>query len=588
MAADPADRNALFQAEAARVYRYAPDRSVVYAPSKRTIVLACHPAVEQVLALCAHPRPFAEHVQAVRVAGLVDSVDASRMVLDTLAAADLLRVLPSPVGKLPTRLQARIRHEVTLVGIVTADRPFHLRRCLRSLVAHCRRYSVRPDVIVVDGSKSNAARDANRQSLRSVRDGLGSARYVGRRAIRALRDAMVRAGAPADLVRFAIASGSAGANRNVLSLLTAGRPVVHLDDDVLCEVWTDSRCGKELVVADGVPWRERHFASREDARDATTDVDASLFELHGSLLGQTFDEIAQERPGRPERRLPATSLLDARARSAVRLTFLGVAGDAGVSCPWQSLMTGARRERVTGWSPRDLALALHSREVIRIAPSYVVTRRPWCMGYCMGVAGEGTLPPFSPVGRNEDGIFGATLGFIDSSALFGHLPFGVVHDSPRSAAFPRRRVPLSLERTRVADLLLAASAFAGQTAVPAEPAVRLRHLGRTIRHITELSIPAFSGVLTDLILRQKTSELATISSAASGPEGKDDTGWADIVFAYREAFAHQARRRKFFVPRELAGGSLPEGLARTKRFLEHYGHLLESWPALVRSASRAG
>ena len=77
--------------------------------------------------------------------------------------------------------------------------------------------------------------------------------------------------------------------------------------------------------------------------------------------------------------------------------------------------------------------AFRCREVVRAVRRPTVADSPFCMTPCFGFDNRFILPPFFPVQRNSDGIFGLMLHRCGTGSRTGFLPYVVVHepDSPR-------------------------------------------------------------------------------------------------------------------------------------------------------------
>jgi acyl carrier protein len=133
--------------------------------------------------------------------------------------------------------------EITTVAIPTRNRPGSLRECLVSFLENSRRYARTNEFVIVDDSPDLEARANCRQMLKSLRCeyGLGIL-YAGiQEKIQFARRLIAVGGFRRDIVEFALfdserVSYALGANRNAISLHTAGEALLSTDDDTRCRV----------------------------------------------------------------------------------------------------------------------------------------------------------------------------------------------------------------------------------------------------------------------------------------------------------------------------------------------------------------
>jgi hypothetical protein len=356
------------------------------------------------------------------------------------------------------------------------------------------------------------------------------------------------------------------------------------DDDVIADLWTDDTPQDGLTIgghADLRTWR--FFERREDARAAVRPVEGDALAVHGDVLGLSLGDLIGRSGGGVDYG-PAcahmVSALNGATERHVRVTFAGVAGDAARYCSHGLLFrSGVVRQQL--WeSESRLALALSSREVTVVAPRLVVTHDPACLGYCMAIDNSSLVPPFMPAGRNEDGVWGATLAFMDPRALYAHLPWGVWHDSHRPPRY-ERAMP-SARESRVSDFLIFVITRVAPATFATSSAQRLRHLGRLFRDVTTLPLADFRALVAEAKLGAASQALTHIEATAADPACP--THWRKAIDAYRNAFRESVVRPDFFLPIEFASDSLDEGFARMQRFIGQFGELLTWWPEIWEAA----
>ena len=471
---------------------------------------------------------------------------------------------------------------ITTVGIVTADRPPTVRRALDSIIRHCDRYGRRPRFVVIDGSRQPANRTATAVAVLATAETSGhDVQYVGQAEATDFGESLQARGAPA----LRVLPGSAGANRNLLLLLTAGERILTVDDDVVFETWVSPNRDEGLaVIGDHDDFLETaFFPNRTAALAAAVTASADLFAAHTALVGRSLADLTAASSRPPDFTRSCTHIHAALQEGrplVVKATFSGIAGDAGSYCPHRLLFaTGSLRDQL--WSnPNAFATAMQTREVTRIAARTSVAHDSGCMATCMGLSNETIVPPFITAGRNEDGVFGVMLAACDPSTVFGHVPLGVVHDSDRSST--RGAGPIrSATESRLSELIMSLVPRGLRGGFTRSPGGRVRRIGEALDELGKMDGREFVDLVTQVTLERRGREFAVAGAAKTGCPAHWRAGLAE----YQDQFAKSVTKPEFFLPIEFHGlGSLEAGYRALQTSVQRFGELLISWPALWESA----
>jgi hypothetical protein len=361
------------------------------------------------------------------------------------------------------------------------------------------------------------------------------------------------------------------------------------DDDIVCEPWTADDREKGLRVAShGDPSETEFFACRENALNAARRTEADLLAMHSAFLGNSLGTVL----ARSSEQVDLSdacghvigALVDGRAQT-VRMTFSAIAGDAATYCPYLRLFsTGGTLARMAA-NRGVYDLALCSREVLRSPKGVVITHDSQCMAGCMALANTALVPPFMPLGRNEDGVFGAMLGAIDPLAVFAHLPMGVIHDSARPAIYEGRLMK-SASEMRLSETMIAIIR-SGMNVITADPAARLGQLGNVLDDISRLDLQDFSIHLRHSVLGTRARQLSRIE-AMLDQTSQYPAHWRSDLEAYRCTLIQSLARPDFFVPVEFQHcDSVRLGYVCTQQFVRQFAELISTWPALWAEARHA-
>jgi hypothetical protein len=532
------------------------------------------------LGCCEGVRPLDAHAAAMLRAGVSANPAAIAKAVDRLLALDLLRRW---TWRPPDDHASAEPGQIDTVAIVTADRPKMVARCLDAIIRHCRRWDHAPRLLVVDGSRHEA--DATRQAAcQAATEAPGRVEYLGQTEAARLRRALAGEHLPADVLDFALTPGEIGANRNLALLSTVGERVLMVDDDVLLEPWAleDAKDGVALVGHED-PHEWRFFKTRQEALEAAYHVDVDLLAAHGSLLGRNLTDILT--CGEPDLATACQHMIAAATHPhdrAICVTFVGLAGDAAIYCPGRLLFARGSLQRQLHGSATALRTALTSREVHRIVRRLSVTHDSACMSYCVGFDNRSMLPPFLPVARNEDGIFSVMLTSIDSTALFAHLPYGVVHDSARESAYTDDDAIRSASENRISTMV---RSLLQPPSVPrvGDRSCLLTNVAQSLAAATLQSPSTLAVSFGAATLSSHCRDMAAADALSSVDERPH---FRAAVNKYRNALVSSALHGRFMTANDLHVSPIPPGISAEQAIIGALRRLLDNWATMWCVAAR--
>jgi hypothetical protein len=533
----------------------------------------------EILRMCDASRTVGEHVnEIVSLGHFSDRASVSRVV-ESLVDLGLLTSWAPP----HSRVAATSTKSIRMCGVMTADRPQALRRCLESSIQHFQTHGRHLVVVVFDDSRRNEAIAENIEIVAlTARKFSYDVRYVGVAERARLRNRMKARGIAAEVADFALTTNaralSTGANRNAFLMLAAGMAALSVDDDTVCCVWTRNGARDALkLCGHGEPATCDFFASREDALASVLNaVNADLLAEHERLLGRSLLELCAPTIDVTEACNHVVASVDRQDPAwTVRLTFPGVVGDNGMETPISNLFRRGPTRAHMAVDRTKYEMALSSRETARVADQPSVSHASGCIALCMGVDASEELPPFFPHWRNQDGAFAATLGQCDPGALFGHLRYGIVHGSERSALYDEQ-VLNSVGETRMADLL----AVLVQRAPSPLP-----HRGRRTTRVADWLIEVGGLPLCDFVAYAHNAVIEARCAEYIAFDARESRlfsypkYWSDTVARYRNDLRRRIDDPVFCIPRELRSveGDTDEAWSRAQSLIRRFGELLAVW-----------
>lgn len=475
---------------------------------------------------------------------------------------------------------------ITTLAFVTADRPQVFNRSLASYLEHFRSHERQITTVVTDDSRSSEARAQYLESL--AQSGSDIIRYIGRPEKLKFIEQLGRQGIDPEAARFAIGghfvSGvcTTGANRNCILLDTIGELVLSADDDTVCSVVSHPQRDEFLTIGNHENPREVWFyTSRTEVTTCQSDPPGDLLASHERLLGKSLSEIvAEATPNQMNVDGSCRHLLAAlhRPNAKVVCTMSGMAGDSGAGNPQCFLLGSKQVLESLNESEAMSRRAFASREVLWVSRSHTITHCPQCQGSGLGMANNDLLPPFFPVGRNEDAIFGA-LNLMAQNSFLAHLPIALLHDAETGRRYER------LPSFSIASLILSLvwdSVPKPKTALEAA----LRSVGLRFLELANLPHQEFWEIVAQAVDRQAARTLSTLESNRTAMGDCSPYLEAEIESYRRHLCGLMNNDSRHFIPHEFQKSESMESTAiKTQRLVHDAGILWRTWPDLVEAAA---
>jgi hypothetical protein len=299
-------------------------------------------------------------------------------------------------------------------------------------------------------------------------------------------------------------------------------------------------------------------------------VDVDVLGRHESLLGRAVADV-----GAP-----------ADARGRVAITLHGLVGDSGMGSPRYYLgLTGPSRERLVA-SPNAYRLAFQSREIMRAVRRPTISTGPFCMTTFFGFDNRLLLPPFFPVQRNADGIFGIMLRKCIDGSHIAFLPSALVHTPPAERAFEPDAIWADAENVRLSDIVITCSFAQGVAGAPSTDAERMAQLGRHLRSLGSLKLRDFEAHVR-VLQQYRTMAFITALESHLQTYAAQPGFWAEDVERMIGLLSKAANAEDYMVPRDLrAGREAGEARQLSRELVARFGELLEAWPTIVATAGR--
>jgi hypothetical protein len=305
------------------------------------------------------------------------------------------------------------RKTIDAIAIVTRHRPGMVARALDGVCSQLTAHRRHAEILVVDDSREDEARAQTAVAARQAAGRHGaSIQYSDQAARNAFADRLaIEAGVSPDIARFLFQnpfgySVSVGACRNTVLAAAPGRTVLFIDDDIIPRVAPIPGSTEAISTAGG--GFQSWFLDPRWHADEFTCASENVFDIHERALNRA---------------------------PSMRVSMLGLLGDAATNDPLIYFLQGPETVARLARDPERYAAAMTNRLVLCGPLNTLVARHLACMSYCMAIDHSVLLPPFFPIARGEEFVFGALVTRCVPGALFAASPWAVLHLPPDPRQF---------------------------------------------------------------------------------------------------------------------------------------------------------
>jgi hypothetical protein len=546
----------------------------------------------QILVHCDRFRTPDGHVDHLRSLGWEEAESGRlRDSIATLIETGNLRSRADFIEKLGGVATEEPRH-ITTLAWTTCNRIESLSRSVTSFMDSASRYGWNLRFAVIDNSIDSRDASEARRILRGIAAGSGRGiLYAGAEEkesfIDSIEKSLLSEDVPPEVLSFALRGDSAiaeryGANRNATLLAFPDELLLSLDDDTICRFFEPPQAMEELEICDGVdPTELTLLRDRDELRGRLIPHD--VVSAHEALLGKTVQScLTRAGALRLDRLGPRMVHLLEQGRGRVFATVTGIAGDsAAEKSTYVLALQGDSRDRLLG-DPRGYIQAALRRDVLKIASHPTIARAEFIVNLCLGLDHTQLLPPYFPVGRNEDGLFARALIACHPDAFLGHVPLGIQHEPPIARSYQNGdRQHFSL---RINDILGLLTEKIGADLRSFEPAQRMDDLGRRLESLGQRKPRDFREDVSAVLLSY-LEQYAAYMEEILERNARTPRIWVDDVTAHLEAVQTYISGRSFGVPAELRGADgASEGAGLFQALVRRYGRLLRCWPRIREAA----
>lgn len=485
--------------------------------------------------------------------------------------------------------------KVEVIGIATRNRPQLLDRCIRSYSQNARDTGRDVRFLVSDGAVDPNAVAVTRDVLRSlVRELRVEIAYSDVNSRLLYCDAFGRAtGLDVSGLRFALAPESSnfvntGSCRNALLLETLGSSFICVDDDTVCHPRRPSKAQGTLRLTSRYDPCRFDFPMNQEEIEAMAPKEAVDFVgLHESHLGRSIRSFA---PSPSDEGIVDIESIDGLLMRLLRdgpegrvaVTALGFVGDCGVSRFAPNLFLDSESQKGLISSRERFSCAVRTREVLRYVDRTTLSRGGFSIGINLGLCNRSTLPPFPPLYRSQDGVFGVLLRYCSADAYFCYLPWAIEHRPAQPRSFPPPVFTAADLRTSFAGFLFGLTQEQESISCATDADARLRELGSRLAQVGAMQDEDFARHVRSRLIRIRAANLREAEPRLNSPDIPDY--YREALRSYVTALEQAIVSEDLITPEDVGLDSPPTARMTLQGEIRRFGTLLESWPSYLEAA----
>lgn len=555
------------------------------------------PEVHAALVYCRKFHTLADHAQRITRANpaLRGQEDEVLAILQTVQNDGLMISADIYTHTLRPASDPLFDLEKPVAAVITWERPEALSRCLESLRSGCDTNNL-ARIVVIDDSRDEKAQRRNRQITETFAAKIETpVVHFGAEEQLTFMSAIIRQVPAIEAqVRFLIdrerwaKHWTSGLARTMALLLSVGQRLLVLDDDILCEAF-------EPQVRPGASFGDdnretRFYRDRSEALEQPVQEVPDPLIRHMRILGSELKDALGALGMRALTPMAFEGcdlemLERLRGDSRVLVTECGTLGDPGTSnLNWLAVLEGASLEALLE-NDESVDAAFSSRVCFNGVSQARIIRRS-TMSQLTGLDNRALLPPYSPILRGEDRLFGDMLEFLHPHAVVVDQPWAIVHDplpvrewSEKEQQFQTGQPFERLGLRRVEENMGSSKAR--------DPLKRLGHLARLYEDLADMDDQAMKSAYQDTRIGAQATNYRHLQEALDEAGDSAPQRWLAFLGEGLEKLNQELIDNPPDVtvtgyPADLQGQALIDWW---RGFWTEFARALRMWPA-IRQAAR--
>jgi len=228
--------------------------------------------------------------------------------------------------------------------------------------------------------------------------------------------------------------------------------------------------------------------------------------------------------------------------------------------------------------------ACTSREIYRVVNQTTISDGTCSVATSIGLDNRSLLPPYTPLGRGLDILFGINLWKCFEDGYFGHIPYALLHAPSENRRFWQGEIFRSASGYDIDKLMIDCINSFEFGPGKADAKERLRLLGRYLMELGSMSLRDFEDFLRVQAWRTISLFIELMESRLQTCGGSPEF-WANDVRKYVKILRDSAVRKGYCIPLDLMQNhSSSEAQELSQRLVFKFGQLMFWWSDIVNAA----
>jgi hypothetical protein len=501
--------------------------------------MALHSEVMNAMTFCGSFRSLDDHVSILMEGsdGSIERARAIRSVMKSVHEGGLTLSAKKICSELNPTAPEQSAAVKPVIVIITCDRPLALERLLDSLQSNCDLEQVH-HCLVVDDSRNQESSKRNLELCR-INDSKAAcniSHFGSQQASELLNGIIQRLPEYEQEIRFLLDREkwrdyySTGVARNYSHLLSVGRPVIVFDDDAICALYASPVDDQSIEFSDGRK-EAFFFENLEEQEHLRIKEQGDPVQQHMRFLGLTVPEalyvlgiknleqsaFAKSRPDYASRISRDTKIL---------VSEFGTFGNPGTAnFNWLGTVPEQTLRRLIS-DEKQIELALRqSRCWLGVnRPTFTPSAH---ISQITGFDNRMYLPPYFPIERGQDHIFGDVTRYIYPESVALIQPKAALHLRMDSRTSPNSPGP-SHNPDGFPGRLTSLPMGKAENCRATDPFDRLQHLSQSFRDLSDCDVHTVLGLYSDVMLFQESNYLNKIQTSFEKSRGAPDN-WIEYL-----------------------------------------------------------
>jgi len=477
------------------------------------------------------------------------------------------------------------------IGWITKDFPEQL---IKNITGFLEQVETRDslDVTIAGSSLSSSTSRTRKEELYKILSGpeyhsrQHNIKIIDSDAAESLKDHLLSERFPPDTINFCLFGNqyfpiNTGANRNLLYLASTGKSSISIDDDMV-PVFSGGNKDKAMLAipphcSDIYFYKDRKELLSE-AMTTNCNIIVEFENLYNFKWKNKLNLGSFNLSGISAKTTETvfTNKLSIDAAYSTRF------GDCGIHTSYYNLFLTGDNRKCNFNTIENYNIALKSREQTVISQGVLYSDSPHFATSCSSYSNKRLLPPFFPIGRFQDAIFGILLRKIYKDSLIGRTPVSVLNNP--SARNPFTKEDRYFLGSRSADLLIYILEDFELPQSSSDYSNNIKLTGTWLRDHASLNDNLFYDFLIDKFIKGQQTRI-DISELYLGSFNNEPQWWADDMHKMIEKRVNSIKGSQLIYPVDIRPEIDPEtALSIFKKCIFEFGTMMELWNEITEAS----